>query len=298
MKFENYLPKSSITCPSVVNLKDVEKEDLFEILHKCLHLKIQESVGEPDYSLKNKHVVLVTNQRLGLAQLTFRLAIDKVNGHPLTIPIGGSNIDGFLSGRESVEILSKLGIDAFVVETSVADDAEKLSKKMAPVVNAYSYDSPITAIADLLTVYERLKRLDGLNVCYYGTPKYVTSLLAGMAKCGMKINFVTVGGAEPTLEVLNYLKTFTEVTVSENLDKALKECDLLYIDNDYPENYKITKEKLADLNCSACVLHPSPLTEAVDADIDIMDDKRCLVADSGANTVYALSTVLELLLSH
>ncbi len=295
MKFENYLPKSSIACPSVVTLKDVEKEDLFEILHKCLHLKIQESVGEQDYSLKNKHVVLVTNQRLGLAQLTFRLAIDKVNGHPLTIPIGGSNIDGFLSGRESVEILSKLGIDGFVVETSVSDDAEKLSKKMAPVVNAYSSDSPITAISDLLTVYERLKRLDGLNVCYYGSPSQITSLLAGMAKCGMKINFVTIG-SEVNEEVLNYLETFTEVTVTDDFDKALRECDLLYIDNDYPESCKINKEKLAGLNSNACVLHPSPLTDARDADIDILDDNRCLVSDSGANTVYVLSAVLELLL--
>lgn len=297
MKFENYLPKNSIACPSVVTLKEVEKEDLFEILHKCLHLKIQESVGEQNYSLKNKHVVLVTNQRLGLAQLTFRLAIDKVNGHPLTIPIGGSNIDGFLSGRESVEILSKLGIDGFVVETSVSDDAEKLSKKMAPVVNAYSSDSPITAISDLLTVYERLKRLDGLKVCYFGTPKFVTSLLAGMAKCGMKINFVTVGG-EVNSEVLDYLKSFTGVTITDDFDKALKECDLLYIDNDYSEEHKMTKEKLAALNSNACVLHPSPLTDAQDADIDILDDTRCLVQESGANTVYALSSVLELLLDH
>lgn len=123
MKFENYIPKNAIESKSLINLKEVSKEDIFEIIRKCLHLKITEAVGEVDYSLKNRHVVLITNQRLGIAQLTFRLAVDKVNGHPLTIPIGGSNLESFLSGRESVEVFSKLGIDAFIVETSVSSDA-------------------------------------------------------------------------------------------------------------------------------------------------------------------------------
>lgn len=296
MKFENYLPKNAINCRSVVNLKDIDTEDVYEMLSKCIRLKIQESVGEVNYSLKNKHVMLITNQRLGLAQVTFRLAVDKVNGHPLTIPIGGSNIVEFLSGKESVEVLSKLKIDGFVVETSVTSDAEKLSEKMSPVINAYGGDSPISAVSYLLTVYERLHKLDGLNVCYYGCPKTVTSFLAGIAKCGMNINFVKENCQTPDETVLDYLKEFTSVTVTDDYEKAVKYCDLLYIDNDYPSDYMITKEKLEALNASAFVLHETPLTDAVDCSIDVLDDKRCLVTDGKANTVYALSAVLELLL--
>lgn len=296
MKFENYAPQNALSSRSLVSLSDVNETDIFEILHKCLHLKITESVGEIDYSLKNKHVVLITNQRLGIAQLTFRLAIDKVNGHPLTIPIGGSNIDTFLSGRESSEILSKLGIDAFVVETSVAGDALKLSKKMEPVINAYLKDSPITAISDLLTVYESQKRLSGLNVCFLANTDEESSHLIGMAKCGMNLTIVAPEDKKPSDELLSRLNQFTTVKYESDLDEALKTCDVLYIDNDFPDEYFVGKETLALLKPTACVLHASPLTDATDAEIDIMDDKRCLVSDSGANVVYVLSAVLELLL--
>ncbi len=296
MKFENYLPQNRLSSRSLVNLSDVGETDIFEILHKCLHLKVTESVGEIDYSLKNKHVVLITNQRLGIAQLTFRLAIDKVNGHPLTIPIGGSNIDTFLSGRESAEILSKLGIDAFVVETSVADDALKLSKKMEPVVNAYLKDSPITAISDLLTIFESHKRLSGLNVCFLANADEKSSHLLGMAKCGMNVTLVAPEEREPSQELLTHLNEFTTVKYQSDLEDALKTCDVLYIDNDFGNDYYVTKETLSLLPPTACVLHASPLTDAHDAEIDIMDDKRCLVSDSGANVVYVLSAVLELLL--
>lgn len=296
MKFENYAPQNTLSSRSLVSLSDVDETDIFEILHKCLHLKITESVGEIDYSLKNKHVVLITNQRLGIAQLTFRLAIDKVNGHPLTIPIGGSNIDTFLSGRESSEILSKLGIDAFVVETSVAGDALKLSQKMEPVINAYLKDSPITAISDLLTVYESQKRLSGLNVCFLANTDEESSHLIGMAKCGMNLTIVAPEDKKPSLELLNRLNQFTTATYRKDFEEALKTCDVLYIDNDFPNEYFVSKETLTLLKPTACVLHASPLTDATDAEIDVMDDKRCLVSDSGANVVYVLSAVLELLL--
>lgn len=296
MKFENYAPQNALSSRSLVSLSDVDETDIFEILHKCLHLKITESVGEIDYSLKNKHVVLITNQRLGIAQLTFRLAIDKVNGHPLTIPIGGSNIDTFLSGRESSEILSKLGIDAFVVETSVAGDALKLSQKMEPVINAYLKDSPITAISDLLTVYESQKRLSGLNVCFLANTHEESSHLIGMAKCGMNLTIVAPEDKKPSIELLNRLNQFTTATYRSDLEDALKTCDVLYIDNDFSDEYFVSKETLTLLKPTACVLHASPLTDAPDAEIDVMDDKRCLVSDSGANVVYVLSAVLELLL--
>lgn len=296
MKFENYIPKNELSERSLVHLKDATCEDVFEIIHKCLHLKITESVGEIDYSLKNKHVVLITNQRLGIAQLTFRLAIDKVNGHPLTIPIGGSNIESFLSGRESVEVLSKLGVDAFVVETSVCDDALKLSQKMSPVINAYLKDSPITAISDLLTIYENQKRLTGLNACFLANSNELTSHLVGMAMCGMNLTLIVPEGEEAPAEVMDYLSALTNVTVSCDLDASLKNCDVLYIDNDYSSEYFIDKEALSALPVNACVLHSSPLTGALDADVNIMDDARCLVSDSAANVVYVLSAVLELII--
>lgn len=297
MKFENYVPVNQLSFQSLVSLKDVYKEDIFEILNKAMHLKVTESVGEIDNSLKNTHVMLITNQRLGMAQLTFRLAMDKVNGHALTIPIGGSNIESFLSSRESVETLSKLGIDAFVVETSVEEDAKTLNQKMEPVINAYSKDSPVSAISDLLTIFENQKRLSNLKVLYLTCPQKLTSQMLAMAMCGMEINFVMPDGLEPNQNVIDYLEVLTPITITSNFEKALKNCDVLYIDNDFlDEEYIVDSETLTKLAPNACVLHTRPFEGAQDAKVEILDDPRCLIANAGANKVYVLAALLKLIL--
>lgn len=296
MDFEHYLPNGKFNCKNLVSLNNVDQTDIFEILHRAFHLKTAETVGEVNKSLSNKKIVLITNKRLGLQQVVFRLSVDGANGNPMTIPLSGTGIEELLSGREYVEILSRLNIHAFVVGTSVCDDAEVLSKHLnTPVVNAYSGDSPCMACTHLMSILEAQKKLCGLNVCYVGCPTKVTSLISGMAKCGMNITFVTPKPYVPCEQVLNYVNELSCATYQEDLLTPLKTCDVLYVNNDF-EEYKITKEVLNYLKPSASVLHDIPLTNASDADLDIMDDKRCLVATCGANMVFVQTAILELLL--
>lgn len=112
----------------------------------------------------------------------------------------------------------------------------------------------------------------------------------------MNLNLIAPKNHAVNQEVVTYLKELTSVEVSDDLTAALKKCDVLFIDNDYGQDFYVNKETLESLSKQACVLHSSPLTDAEDADINIMDDYRCKIADSGANVVYVLSSVLELLI--
>ena len=295
MKFEIYRPSGRVTFDSLVDLNLITKDDLFEILHTSLQLKISESVGEVDSSLAKTHVALITNQRLGLSQLTFRIAIDKVSGHPMTIPIGGSNIDEFLSGKESVAVLSKLGIDAFVVDTSISEDAAKLSKQLSPVINANYLSSPIIALSDVLTVYEAKRKLDGLNVVCLSKASAEASALNAFLLCGMKVTVCSP--YETGLYALKEKYGEESVGYTSDLSSVIKNCDVLYVDNDFGEDYKLSEEDLLVLPSDAVILHTCFIESSNDADKAVINDKRYLSTDAYANKAYVLASVLKLVLT-
>ncbi len=295
MKFETYRPSGSVTFDALVDLNEVTKEDIFETLHTALQLKISESVGEVDKSLENAHVALITNQRLGLSQLTFRIAIDKVSGHPMTIPIGGSNIDEFLSGEESVDVLSKLGIDAFVVDTAILDDASKLDKRLSRVINANFLNSPIFALSNVLTIYEAKRKLEGLNVVCVTKANLQSSSLNAFLLLDM--NVTVCSPYETGLFGLKEKYGEGSISYNQDLSSALKNCDVLYIDNDFGEDYKIYEKDLTPLKSDAVILHAGFIENSPDADKEIIEDKRYLSTLSYANKAYVLASVLKLVLN-
>lgn len=295
MKFETYRPSGSVTFDALVDLNEVTKEDIFETLHTALQLKISESVGEVDKSLENAHVALITNQRLGLSQLTFRIAIDKVSGHPMTIPIGGSNIDEFLSGEESVDVLSKLGIDAFVVDTAILDDANKLDKRLSRVINANFLNSPIFALSNVLTIYEAKRKLEGLNVVCVTKANLQSSSLNAFLLLDMNVTICSP--YETGLFGLKEKYGEDSISYNQDLSSALKNCDVLYIDNDFGEDYKIYEKDLTPLKSDAVILHAGFIENSPDADKEIIEDKRYLSTLSYANKAYVLASVLKLVLN-
>ena len=299
MRFENYQPTKNLQADALIDLQTVDPTDIFEILSEAIRLKVAAKVGEVNNTLQNKKIVLITNQKLGLAQLTFRLSVVGLGAEPITVQLGGSGIEAFLGAKETTQTLSRLGIDAFVVETGLYKDAETLYKQLyKPVINAFDGDSPCDALSMLFSVHERLGKLSNLNVAYISEGNKLDSTLSAFIKCGLNITFVCPEDKKPTEEIFNYAAAHVHAHVEHDLDKALQSCDVLFIDNEFGESYKITKEKLKLLSRDACVLHPTPLTGKLDADIDILDDNRSLIANFGANLVYIQSAILELLLDN
>ena len=298
MKFETHQPKRTLINDALIDLSTVENEDIYEILSEAIRLKVAAKVGEINKSLENKKVALITNQKIGLAPLTFWLSVCGVGGKPITVPLGGSGLEIFLSSRESMEILSRLGIDAFIVQTAMEDDASRLYNKLyMPVVNAFDGDSPCDALSMLFSVYESLGKLYGLNVAYVGSGKKVTSTLSAFVKCGMNINFVCPEGDLPDEDVLAFVRANVQGGVTHDFERALSAADVVFLSDDFNGEFRLTKEIMKKtLRLNAVVLHTSPLTGAKDADENIMDDNRCLIAKCGENLVYIQSAILELLL--
>ena len=184
-----------------------------------------------------------------------------------------------------------------------------------PVINAGDggHNHPTQTLTDLLTISREKGRIDGLTVGFCGDLKYgrtVHSLIAALARyTGIKI--VLIAPAE--LKLPSYIKKDVikkngmEYSISEDLEDALPELDVLYMTRiqrerfDDPEvyerlkdSYVLTEEKMKKAKADLAVLHPLPRVNEISVKVD--DDPRaCYFRQVRYGKYIRMALILRLL---
>src|SRR5512132_3932949 len=87
-----------------------------------------------------------------------------------------------------------------MIRTFAQDDVEELARHATiPVINGLTDSAhPCQALADVMTIRERLGRLEGVRITYLGDDNNVcASLMVAAAKLGMEFVAATPEGYEP-----------------------------------------------------------------------------------------------------
>lgn len=184
-----------------------------------------------------------------------------------------------------------------------------------PVINAGDggHFHPTQTLADLLTIYREMGRLDNLTIGLCGDLKYgrtVHSLIEAMCRYS-GIKFVLISPEElrlPSYVRYNVLDPhsvpYRETT---SLEEAMPELDVLYMTRiqqerfDNPEDYARLKdsyilntEKMALAKKQMCVLHPLPRVNEISVAVD--DDPRAAYFRQALNGKYMrMALILKLL---
>ena len=184
-----------------------------------------------------------------------------------------------------------------------------------PVINAGDggHCHPTQTLADLLTIYRELGRLDGLTIGCCGDLKYgrtVHSLLSAMSRYA---NIKVVLIAPEELKLPAYVKyevlekngmNYVETT---SLEDAMPELDVLYMTRiqrerfDCPETYErlkdsyiLTPDKLLTAKQTMRILHPLPRVNEISTTVDA--DPRAAYFRQALNGKYMrMALILKLL---
>ena len=184
-----------------------------------------------------------------------------------------------------------------------------------PVINAGDggHCHPTQTLADLLTIYREIGRLDNLTVGFCGDLKYgrtVHSLISALTRY-KDINIVLISPEE--LQLPDYMKhevleknqlSYVETT---SLESAMPELDVLYMTriqqerfdswDDYErlkDSYILTPEKLATAKETMRILHPLPRVNEISVKVD--DDPRAAYFRQALNGKYMrMALILKLL---
>lgn len=298
MDVNSYRCKHRLDTRELLSLEHVSYGEICELLVTAKELKTKAKFGERFTELEGKSVLLMTKNAFGKARVAFEMAVHLFGAHPISLPLGGSEIEELMASPESIKIIGRLGIALAVVDTSDAGDAITLSHNLSlPVVNANERSGACHALAVLLTLWEQKGRLDGLKTVIVGEPDGSrASLIYGLAKCGADVTVVAPKLGSAVSDAIDYSKQFSDVSYSSDLRKSLNKCDVVYcFSHDFGKDYIVTKEMLDATAPNALYFQNVPLVRGREADDALIDSPRSMIYEQGENLMHIERAAIYLL---
>ena len=299
---------------SLIDIVDFSVEELQQLLDTACD--ITENPDKYADSCKRKKLATLFFEPSTRTRLSFEAAMLELGGSVIGFSEAGSSS---AAKGESVSDTAKM-ISCYADIMAMRhpkEGAPYVAAKAAtiPVINAGDggHCHPTQTLADLLTIYRELGRLDNLVIGCCGDLKYgrtVHSLISAMSRYS-NIKVVLISPEELRLpkyvkyEVLD--KNGMEYVETTSLEQAMPELDVLYMtriqrerfdSNDEYErlkdSYILTAEKLQTAKPTMRVLHPLPRVNEISVKVD--DDPRAAYFRQALNGKYMrMALILKLL---
>ena len=299
---------------SLIDITDFSVEELYELLETACD--ISENPAKYTERCHGKKLATLFFEPSTRTRLSFEAAMMELGG----------NVIGFSDANSSSAAKGESISDTAKMISCYADImAMRHPKEGAPYVAARSATIPLInagdgghchptqTLADLLTIYREIGRLDNLTVGFCGDLKYgrtVHSLLSALSRYE-NIKVVLISPEELKLpkyikyEVLD--KCGMEYVETTSLEEALPELNVLYMTriqrerfDNYDEYerlkdcYVLTAEKMVAARPDMRVLHPLPRVNEISVKVD--DDPRAAYFRQALNGKYMrMALILKLL---
>ncbi len=299
---------------SLIDITDFSVEELQQLLNTACD--ISENPDKYSDACRGKKLATLFFEPSTRTRLSFEAAMLELGGSVLGFSEASSSS---ASKGESVADTAKI-ISCYADIMAMRHPKEGAPYVAArnasiPVINAGDggHCHPTQTLADLLTIYRELGRLDNLTVGFCGDLKYgrtVHSLLAALARyAGIKV--VLISPEELKLpkyvkyEVLE--KNAMDYVETDSLENAITDLDVLYMTRIQQErfdsheeyqrlkdSYVLTTEKMAMAKENMRVLHPLPRVNEISVKVD--DDPRAAYFRQALNGKYMrMALILKLL---
>ncbi len=312
MDISSYKPKGRIEHKHLLNLLDYSTTDIYEILHLAGSLKTAFRRGKKHELLKGKTLAMIFSKSSTRTRVSFEMGIQQLGGRSLFLSSNDIQLGRGETIEDTARVLSRYGIDGVMIRTFKQSDVEALAKYGSfSVINGLTDDfHPCQALADIFTVWETYGKLNGVKLSFFGDGNNVAhSLMLAGAKTGMKVCICSPKGYEPNPDVTAAAQKFGDVTVTDDIEEAASDADVLYTDVFFsmgqqkdPEKekaltpYQVNSDVLALANKNAVFMHCLPAHRGEEVTTDVIDSSRSVIFEEAENRLHAQKAVMCLLM--
>lgn len=303
-----------MTGKDLVSLASLSTEEIYEILETARNLKLELRAGVKHDMLSGKTLALIFQKPSLRTRVSFETGMTQLGGH--AIYLGPEDIR--LGKRETTEdiaiVLSRYvdGIMARVFEHEIIQGlAEHAS---VPVINGLcDLYHPCQALADLLTIWEKKRTLEGLTLAFIGDGNNVAhSLMLGCAKVGMAFRIACPKGYEPNEKIAELARQDgAEIAILHQPGEAASGADVLYTDvwasmgqeaqaeekKRAFDGFSIDEALLSSANKGAVVLHCLPAHYGEEITYAVSRSPQSAIFDQAENRLHVQKAVLALLMA-
>jgi ornithine carbamoyltransferase len=300
-----------------LRVNDWQPDELLTVLDLADRLKARQRERIPDRPLEGRSLGMIFQKPSTRTRVSFEVGIAQLGGTGLYLAAGDLQLGRGETIKDTATVLSRY-LDGIMIRTYSQADVDELAEHAdVSVINGLTDEfHPCQALADVMTIRERLEGFEGVRVAYLGDGNNVChSLMVACAKLGMDFVAATPPGYEPSEEVVGWARSAAEaagtaVELTADAGAAATGADVLYTDvwtsMGQDEEHR---RRLADLagyrldegivslaSERAIVLHCLPAHYGEEITEDVLYGPRSAAWDQAENRLHAQKALMALVI--
>jgi ornithine carbamoyltransferase len=300
-----------------LRVNDWAADELVIALDLADRLKARQRERVEHRHLEGRTLGMIFQKPSTRTRVSFEVGIFQLGGVGLYLAAGDLQLGRGETIKDTARVLSRY-LNGIMIRTFAQSDVDELAEHAdIPVINGLTDDfHPCQALADVMTIRERLGELEGVRVTYLGDGNNVcNSLMVACAKLGMSFTAATPEGYEPDEKVVGWARAAAEVSggsveLLHDARSAAEGADVLYTDvwtsmgqDDEREQrvvdlagYRIDDELVGLASDRAIVLHCLPAHYGEEITEEILYGPRSAVWDQAENRLHAQKALMALII--
>ena len=312
------LPETSpgiFWCPDLVSTRDLGPQGVEAVLHLAELMKSRPSVFSR--ALAGKQMAMFFEKPSLRTRLTFESGMVSLGGTAMFVDQSQSRLDA----REKLSDIAhnlERWVDVIVLRTFSQQTITGMAHYASvPVINALSdVEHPCQALADYLTLQERLGNPKQITLAYVGDGNNVAhSLLLTCACLGSSIRIATPKGYSCNAQIVAEAKKIAKQTGAKvefltDPHAAVAGVDAVYTDawasmgqesesvkraEIFPP-YQVNRGLMAEAASHAVFMHCLPAHRGQEVTDEVMDCEQSVIFEQAENRLHVQKSILYLLL--
>lgn len=293
---------------------DLSAEESLAVLAEADRLKHQRAEGATRIDLRGKHVALYFEKPSVRTRTSFTVGVQELGGQVVELSASETKLGHGEHIEDFAEVMSRY-VQLFVARVFSQDDLRAMARHASiPVINALSDERhPCQALADVMTIREKVGRIEGTKLVYVGDGNNVaasTGLLC--AALGADVFVASPEGYElpesilaegqplpgrfeqvrDPLEVIEGAHAvYTDTWVSMGQEKETQTRRAAFRD------YRVTTELMKRAGAQAWAMHCLPAVRGEEIEIEVMYSDRSAIWDQAENRLHAQKALIRFLLT-
>jgi ornithine carbamoyltransferase len=300
-----------------LRVNDWAPEELVLVLDHADRLKARQRERVPHLLLEGRTLAMIFQKPSTRTRVSFEVGISQLGGTGLYLAAGDLQLGRGETIKDTAVVLSRY-LDGIMIRTFSQADVDELAEHAdIPVINGLTDEfHPCQALADVMTIRERLGGFEGVRVAYLGDGNNVChSLMIACAKVGMDFVAATPSAYEPSEDVVGWARAAAEtagtsVELTSDPRAAASGADVLYTDvwtsmgqDEEREQrlsdlagYGIDRDTVALASERAIVLHCLPAHYGEEITEDVLYGPSSAVWDQAENRLHAQKALMALVI--
>jgi len=300
----------------LLTLKDWTPKQIEEVIDKSIEIK--KNPKKYRTLLKDKSLAMIFQKTSTRTRVSFEVAMTQLGGHALYLDWRTTNLV-LADVRDETSYMSR-NVDCIMARLMKHSDLRAMAEaSQVPVINGCDEKyHPCQAMADLMTIKEKKRKLKGTKLVYIGVHNNVcNSLIVGCTKTGVEIITVTPLKNEASIdkELLKAAEKTELYTSTLDVKKAVKDADFVYtdtwVDMEFflDPKFAAEKERRTKLMLpyqinkqlmrvsGAYIMHDMPIHRGYEITADMIESPKSIIYQQSENRLHTAKGILLKLLS-